>query len=406
MPAMAYRGLLREPGTIPVLAASIGARLGVGTFVIPLILTVQQATGSFASAGVVSAAFSVGVTGAAPVRGRLVDTFGARRALPPMAIVSALALAAIAVVAGDVPMALLVVLAAAAGMTTPPLVASMRLEWQRLLGVGDPRLTQAYALESAVQTASFVVGPLVAGLGIALVGAPSTLGASATILLVGTIVFAELARAAATPRDANAVSPIRRPGVRTLVLATALADVALGAIDVAATAIAEEAGRPGLAGLLLALSAVGALVGAFLYGLRSWDAPVWAQIAAIALATAAAVGLLAVSDALVVVGPLLLLAGVPTAAHWAASSIGLDVACGGRAGAEAFTWLTAANGVGIAAGSLVAGAASDAWGPSTAFLLASVGPAAAAAVVVAGRRSLTIERSRRGPGAGSTPAAA
>lgn len=106
----------------------------------------------------VTGGFSVGVTIAAPLRGRLIDRRGSRRALPAMVTLSAAALVCIAVVASSAPSWVLAALAAASGAATPPLVASMRLEWQRLLGAGDARLAQAYALESALQTAVFVVG--------------------------------------------------------------------------------------------------------------------------------------------------------------------------------------------------------------------------------------------------------
>ena len=59
-------------------------------------LAVQEATGSPSAAGFALAAFAVGSSVLAPVRGRLVDRIGARRALPPMALASGAALLAMA----------------------------------------------------------------------------------------------------------------------------------------------------------------------------------------------------------------------------------------------------------------------------------------------------------------------
>ena len=381
----AYRPLFGRPGAPRIIAASVTARLAIGAFTLPLILAVQEATGSFATAGLVAGAFSLGVALAAPLRGRLIDRHGARDVLPGMAVVSGLGLAAIAIAAEAAPSWVLVAVAGVAGAATPPLVASMRLEWQRLLGRGDPRLTQAYAFESAVQTAVFVVGPLLAGLAIALAGAREALGASAALLLVGTLAFALVARTTPDPDAVRGGSPIRLPAVLTLVLATTLADAALGAVDVIVPAFAQARGKPELAGVLLAVFAASAVAGALAYGRRSWEAPATRQLAIVTLCGAAAVALLALPDTIVVLGLALAVAGAPSAAQWAAASLALDEASGGSAGAEAFTWLSAANGIGIAAGSALGGVLVEHAGTGTAFLVAAVFPALAAALLVARR---------------------
>jgi predicted MFS family arabinose efflux permease len=74
--------------------------------------------------------------------------------------------------------------------------------------------------------------------------------------------------------------------------------------------------------------------------------------------------------------------------QWAAASLALDRASGGRAGAEAYTWLSAANGAGYALGSALGGIAVEAWGTGTEFLLSALGPALAAVLVLARRRTL------------------
>ena len=383
-----YRQLFAAPEARRLVAASLSARLAIGAFTLPLLLTVQQATGSFATAGVAAGAWAIAVAVSSPVRGRLVDARGSRRVLPAMVGLSATALLLIAVLAEVAPVWLLVLLAGLAGAATPPLVAAMRLEWQRVLGPGDPRLAQAYALESGAQTAMFVVGPLLASAGIAAVGARSTLGACAVTLVLGTCAFAAVAGAEPSEAGTRAGSPIRLPGVLTIVIVIALADIALGAVDVLVPAFADERGSPELAGVLLAVFAASSVVGALAYGRRSWALPTAHQLVAILLATAATIALLALPFALLVFGVVLALAGAPSVVHWAASSLALDAASGGRGGAEAYTWLSAANGVGIAAGNVLGGAAFERWGLATAFLLAAAGPALAAMVVLLRRATL------------------
>jgi len=97
---------------------------------------------------------------------------------------------------------------------------------------------------------------------------------------------------------------------------------------------------------------------------------------------------LALADSLLAAAPLALLAGAPGAAQWAAASLALDRASGGSAGAEAYTWLSTANAVGIALGSTAAGALVEASGPSPAFLAGCAATAAAAAFLLARRSTI------------------
>ena len=371
-----------------LIATSLSARLAVGMAGLPMILSVRDATGSYAAAGLVSGAWSVGVAVSSPLRGRLVDRRGARRALPPLALVSAGALAALPLVGRTGSVWALAPVAALSGLAIPPFVASMRVEWQALLGEGHPRLTQAYAFESSVQVAMFVIGPLIAAAGVALAGADATLVASAGLMLAGGLAFASQA---ATPPGADrgpGPAPIRLPGVLTLVLATLLADTALGVADVTLIAFADLEGSPETGGVLIALFAAGSVVGGLTFGARTWPGRPSTQLAAITAAASLAMAPLALADSLLAAAPLALLAGAPGAAQWAAASLALDRASGGSAGAEAYTWLSTANAVGIAVGSTAAGALVETSGPSPAFLAGCAATAAAAAFLLARRSTI------------------
>jgi MFS family permease len=382
-----YRPLFATADARRVVAASLAGRLGMGAFGLPALLAVEDATGSFATAGVATGAFSLGVAVASPIRGRLIDRHGARAALPPMVAIAGAALLLIAALPGA-PGWVYVALNALAGFTFPSIVAATRLEWQRILGEGSPRLAQAYAFESGAQTAVFVVGPMLAGAGIALLGSRVTLAASAVLLIAGTLVFAAVARAPASGRSPLSASPIRRPGVLTLVLSIGLADAGMGGIDVAVPALLSDQGREGLAGIVLAAFAFSAVVGALVYGRRTWPMPMATQLVLIAVASCVATAACAAPATIPLLVFVLLLGGAPTAAQYAAASVALDRAAGGRAGAEAFTWLSTANGVGIAMGSAIAGFASEHWSTDAAFLIAAIGPGLAAVLLLARRATL------------------
>ena len=371
-----------------LVATSVSARFAVGMLALPLILTVRDATGSYAAAGLVSGAWSVGVAVGAPLRGRLIDRRGSRRALPPLALVSSGALAAVPLAGETGSVWAMAPLAALSGLSMPPFVASMRVEWQGLLGEGHSRLTQAYAFESALQVAMFVIGPLVAAVAVALVGPGATLAAAAALMLAGALAFATQAAVEPGPDLVPGTSPIRLPGVVTLVLATLLADTALGVADVALIAFADVEGSPEIGGVLIALFAGGSVVGGLTFGARTWPGSPSRQLAAITATASLVMAPLALADSLLAAAPLALLAGAPGAAQWAAASLALDRASGGAAGAEAYTWLSTANAVGIAVGSTVAGALVEASGTSLAFLAGCAATASAAAFVTARRATI------------------
>jgi predicted MFS family arabinose efflux permease len=366
-----------------LVATSVSARFAVGMLALPLILTVRDATGSYAAAGLVSGAWSVGVAVSSPLRGRLVDRRGSRRALPPLALVSAGALAALPLVGETGSVWALAPVAALSGLAMPPFVASMRVEWQGLLGEGHPRLTQAYAFESSAQVAMFVIGPLVAAAGVALVGPGATLVAAAALMLAGGLAFASQAAVEPGADHTPGLSPIRLPGVLTLVLATLLADTALGVADVTLIAFADLEGNAESGGVLIALFAAGSVVGGLAFGARTWPGSPSGQLAAITAMASLVMAPLALADSLLAAMPLALLAGVPGAAQWAASSLALDRASGGSAGAEAYTWLSTANAIGIAVGSTVAGVLVEASGPSLAFLAGCAATALASVFLLA-----------------------
>jgi MFS family permease len=123
-----YLAVLRVRHARPLVVAALVGRLSFAMGTVALVLFVQHATGSFATAGVVSAAAFLANGLLAPVRGRLVDRYGLRRTLPPLAVGYAAALVGLVVVVSAARANTLaaVGLAAAAGAAAPPLAAATR----------------------------------------------------------------------------------------------------------------------------------------------------------------------------------------------------------------------------------------------------------------------------------------
>jgi MFS family permease len=383
-----YRPLFARSEARRLVAASLLARLPIAAIDLPLILLAVQTTGSYATAGLALGVRAAAVAVTAPIRGRIIDRHGSRRVLPPLIVAGALVTAGIPGAAALEAGWLIVILAGLEGGLAPALPAAMRLEWQRMLAGDQPRLEQAYAFESSAQVGLFVVGPLLAGAGVALPGASATVLGSAVLLLGAGLAFTALARAAPR-RDlpaARGLGPVRIPALRSLVVAIALADVALGTVDVAVAAFARDRGQPGTAGVLLALFALSSIVGGALYGGRRWAWPPERRLTLLLAASAAATVPLALADSILALAALLLLAGAPSAAQFATSSVALDRAAPPGMNAEAFNWLSTANATGVAIGATLAGALIETEGTSAAFL-AGAAALALAALSYAWRRA-------------------
>src|SRR5262245_57446124 len=181
-PAAGYRSLARLAPARRLVYAIGAACLSWGMLPLGIVLTVEGATGSFPSAGLVVAGFGAAAGISAPFRGRLVDRRGARRWLPALAAGCATALVVLAVAAeAGAPVWLLVALGALTGVVAPPLVAYARSVWPHAV---EPALVRrGYAVTSLLNDAGLVAGPALAG-GLYVVAGPTVLPLCAGIIVV------------------------------------------------------------------------------------------------------------------------------------------------------------------------------------------------------------------------------
>src|SRR5918993_3009870 len=84
-----YAAILRTPHVAPVLRGSMLARLPFGLYALAVVLYLAEARDAYAVAGLVDGAFGIGAAIGVPVQSRLIDRFGQRRVLAPLAIVDA-----------------------------------------------------------------------------------------------------------------------------------------------------------------------------------------------------------------------------------------------------------------------------------------------------------------------------
>jgi hypothetical protein len=391
-----YLAVLRLPHARPLLLASLVGRLANATGPLSVVLFVQEQTGSLAQAGAASAAIALASGLLAPVRGRLVDRYGQRRCLAPMALGFAAALAGLVTAAGPGPAAVAatIALAAAAGAVAPPLGASMRALWVSLVGQG-PRLQTAYALDAVLDELLFVVGPLLAG-GLATLYRPAAgVLATAGLALTGTLGFvaspvsrAQAGRPAADGGRAGWAGAMAAPGLRTLVLSLTGVGAAIGIWEIGLVGAAREAGSPEAASISLAAWAAASGVGGLWYGSRTWRRPAGQRYLALLALLVLAGAIMAAAGSPVAMGAVVVLVGAVLAPlESSAYLLATELAPAGTL-TESGTWLNTAINVTAAAGLAVAGALVDRAGVPATLAVACACTAAGLLVALAGHERL------------------
>ena len=385
------------PGARALLASSIVARLPLAMFSIALLVHAQHITGSFAVAGVVGAAYAIASAVSAPLLGGLVDRCGQTAVLVSGATITALALSAAGVLPSGAPPALLVALAAAAGLTMPPLEACVRTLLPTM--VADPSgLPRLFAFESTVLELTFVAGPpLALGVG-SLWSTGAALCLSGLVMLSGTVLFtAQPASRRWRPQRVGRRArggALGSPMIRTLVLVEFGLGVVFGATEVGVTATAHALDAAAAAGPLLGLWGLGSLLGGIvatrLGGAAQSTRGLMLLLAALALTHGA---LVLTTGSVVAMGVVILVAGATIAPTASSVYSMVDPAAPAGTSTEAFSWLVTAGLSGAALGAAAAGWLAETDGPMGAF--AAVGVAGGLTVLIAGWRAYDLPPDRR-----------
>jgi len=394
MPLHTYPLLLRPPGARPLLLAALVGRIPIGIFSLAIVLVVRQQTGSFAQAGVATAAFAIGAGVVAPLQGRLVDRLGQPHVLVPSALLNAASLGGLVAAAGaGLPTWTLMTLSALGGAAVPPLSACMRSQWATLFASDRNARETAYSFESVVNEVVFIIGPALTTMLVALISPAGALLTAIGLGLVGTLAFAstQLARGwqgELGPR--TAAGALGTTGMRTLVMAIVPTGIAFGALEVAMPAFAATQGQsPALSGLLLAAMALGSVLGGIWYGGRTWTQPVARRFLTLEVTfTAGLLPLLIVPDSIVAMGLLMVIAGLALAPSAAAGFLLIDHVAPPGTATEAYTWAVTANVTGAAIGAALSGVIVQHADVRWALALAVGGPALGALIAITRRHSL------------------
>jgi len=326
-----------------------------------------------------SGAYTVGLGATSPLLGRLVDRRGPRPVLIPSALLAALALVAVVVLGeAEAGTAAIVLAAAVAGCSTPPVGGLLRQLWPRLVEPDD--LVNGYVVDSLLIEVFFVVGPLLTGLLAATVGSAAPLLTAAGCGFAGAVWFAaipilgrvELAAAEHRTRAGALASP----AMRLLVLTGIPIGITFGVLDVVFPAFGAEQGNSALGGAFVAAVSTGSAIGALVYGAQAhrFSTPVQGSVAMAIYQPLVVLPLLLADSSLA----MFLLSPLTGTYIAPASNLRNQIAQAAMppgTGTEAFTWLALSLTIGASAGSAVAGPLVESGGWRVGVLLAAGLPA-------------------------------
>ncbi|MCW2830304.1 MAG: transporter [Aeromicrobium sp.] len=377
-----YRGVLGHPGAALFSATGAIARLPLSMAGLGIVLVVEEQTGSYGQAGLVSAAYVLAAAALAPTQGRLTDRVGQARVLWAVGAIYAAGMALLLLaIDADWSAPWPHLCAAVAGIATPQTGSMVRARWTHVVR-DRTQLNTAFAIEAVLDEAVFVVGPVVVTFltlhlfnfaGLVVAGAAATLGSWA------------LAAQHATQPPASRLRSADGPAIGWALLGPVVAastglGVMFGSTEVIVVALASEEGRRGAAGLVLAIWAAGSLVAGIAVGALPQPADPLQRLRRSLLALSLLFAPLLFLDGLVLLSIGMFLAGVMISPTLIATMSLIEIHVPSSRLTEALTWTTTGLAIGVAPGAAAAGWVVDEHQASAGFLVPLVAGLAASVI--------------------------
>jgi MFS family permease len=388
MPQPSRFDALRTPGVPSLFVVAFLARMPHAAT--GIVLTLHVVTGlhrSYAEAGLVTAAATIGLGIGAPWRGRAVDRFGLRRAMLPSVVVESVVWA----VAPHLGFTALIVAAFVGGLFVVPVFPITR----QSLAVLAPEhgRDQLFALDAVSTEVTFMVGPVL-GVLLATSGstplALTTIGGATAVAGIGLMVFNPPTRAATTA--GSGPSEPWAPGRELLLIlaASTAAGLVLVGTDVSIVAVLNDSGHKADVGWVVAVWAGGSMVGGLWYSTRRRTLSPFVLTALLAVSVLPA----AMAHDPVWLAVALFVAGLPCAPALSAMTTRLvDVVPEHRRG-EAMGWMGASQTIATTMGAPLVGGVIDHTAGTVGFaaagILGVVGLAVGAAIVLPRRRAAVV----------------
>ncbi|AEE47723.1 MFS transporter [Cellulomonas fimi] len=388
-----YREILSRPGALAFSVAGMVARLQMSMIGIGIVLMIAALYDSYGLAGRVSAVYVVAQALCSPQLARLVDRHGQARVMRPAVAVASVGLVTLVVAArADTHPVLLYAAAAVTGAAVGSFGSLVRARWAGVLG-GEPRaMHTAYALESTIDELVFIVGPVLATLLATSVDPAAGLVVPLVALVLGGYWFLALRATEPAPSAATGErhrgSVLASPGMVVLALVFIAMGAIFGATDVSTVAFAEESGNTGVAGVILAVFALGSLIAGLLYGTRHWVRPLHQRFAIGVVVLAVGVSFFVVAANLVALAAVMFVTGFAIAPTLINGNALVQQLVPAARLTEGLTWVGTSLGVGVSVGSSVAGSRIDADGSHGGFLVVIVSAVLALVATLAAYRTL------------------
>jgi MFS family permease len=328
-----------------------------------MLLSVER--GSFAVAGTVSAIYALSAAVIGPQLSRLIDVFGQSRVVRIQLLVHVPAIVGMIVVATATSLTWpIYLLALVAGAAQPSVGPMIRARWSAQLH-GTSLLRTAFAWESLIDEAVFILGPPLATI-VALQVAPSAaLILATTLLIIGTLLLLTQKSTEPKPSGRHNVTKgrpaILLPGVGGI----------FGSFEVTTVAFARQAGVPSAAGLVLALYAVGSLIAGLIFGALALRASLLRQFMVAVAALAVVTSPLPFLGSIWLVAIGLFVAGIACSPVLISGMALVERIVPSARLTESMTWATSGIAVGIATATPLAGVIIDRYGAGPAYWVTS-----------------------------------
>jgi predicted MFS family arabinose efflux permease len=355
-----------------------------------IVLLISARTGSYGLAGAVSATYVVCRSIGSPLQARWVDRYGQHRVLPIAAVVHASGLGGVVLAVEVDRAAVLYLLAALAGASSPTIGSYVRARWSHVLG-SSPRLQTAFALEAVLDELLFMIGPPLVTFLATAVSAVAALVVAMVCGLVGTLAFASQRGTEPPAHGRGGARTTTRPLGWRLLLPLVVANAGIGALfgsfDLSVVALATAQDARSWSGMLLGICAGGSMVAALVLGTLRLRMPALRRFRIGAFALACAVLPLPFVTDLRVFALLVFVLGLTISPTQVAAVAQVEQTVPATRLSEGLAWTTSAIVAGVAFGSSVAGQVVDAFDASSGFVVCVVAGAlaVAAAMLSSGR---------------------
>ena len=371
---------MKTPGVARLIGAQLTARFPFGMLSLAFLIHIEALFDSYAAAGLVLAAMSIGQAIAGPLTSRLMGRLGMRPVLIVTMIVCTAAIVVMALV--PLPIVGLMVVGFIAGLSMPPIQPAVRTIYPKV--VNSRQLTPLFSLDASAQEIIWVLGPVIATFVAIQVSSTAGILLAAFFLVAGGIWFVALPEVGRVriPRSRRKLGVVlKKPEVLLSTVVGFMLVAACAAVEAGVVAVFGHGSAN--AGWVLGIFAIGSLIG----GLALGHLPIgpWALASRMLIVT---IGLAIAGIYLNFwwLSGALLVAGIGIAPSFAVLFGIVSASVKFSDTAEAYGWIGTGQLIGAALGSALAGFAIDHSGAASAIYVAAGFAALGTIIPALGRR--------------------